>query len=70
VGHVNRVIVQPIGITSVDRVPLTEPEVVEHIHAFLKPRSVVGLYTDSADAGSIPELLKATARLKNVGLLV
>lgn len=121
--------------------PLAEPDVVEHVHAFLKQRSVARLYTDShdslqgraalepyqrftidlgefvvhpdlvaleadgetllaieakgsgyrdaftgltqaelyqvafhrtylaADAGSIPERLKAFARLKNVGLL-
>src|SRR5918911_4811188 len=29
--------------------PLTEPEVVEHVHAFLKQRSVARLYTDSHD---------------------
>ena len=29
---------------------LTEPEVVEHVHAFLKERSVARLYTDSHDS--------------------
>jgi hypothetical protein len=29
---------------------LTEPDVVEHVHAFLKQRSVARLYTDSHDS--------------------
>ena len=32
------------------RMTLTEPDVVEHVHAFLKQRSVARLYTDSHDS--------------------